>query len=74
MLITYAINRSIIVALDKKVKHLVVKIFDQDKNYLADYEFFQTDFAKIDFNTIAKMLLLELIMDDQKERRKIFFN
>ena len=74
MLLAYTVNRSIIIALDKKVNHLIVKIKNSQNEHLATYEFFKTDFEKIDFETNERMLFLELILDNQKEQRKLFFN
>ncbi len=74
MLLAYTVNRSIIIALDNPVNHLIVKIKNSQKKLLATYEFFQTDFEKIDFETDERMLFLELILDNQKEHRKLFFN
>ncbi len=72
MLIVYAIPQSIIIGLDRKVAHLVVKIFDTNKNLLAHFDFTGTDFEKIDFNTTEKVLIIELITDNKKEQRKIY--
>ena len=74
MLLAYTVNRSIIIALDKRVNHLIVKIKNSQKVVLATYEFINTDFEKIDFETNERMLFLELILDNQKEQRKLFFN
>ena len=73
MLITYAVNNTIIIALDKKVQHLIVKIYNQNKNELANFEFFKTDFAYIDFQTNETKLFLVLVLDVKKEQRRIFF-
>ncbi len=72
MLIAYALNKTIIIGTDKKVNKLVVKIFDKDNNRLATYDFTDTDFAKIDFDTPEKVLFLEIKMDSEKKRKKIY--
>ena len=74
MLLAYTVNRSIIIALDHPANHLIVKIKNSQNELLATYEFFQTDFEKIDFETNEKILFLELTIDDQIEQRKLFFN
>ena len=74
MLLAYTVNRSIIIALDNSANHLIVKIKNSQNEPLATYEFFKTDFEKIDFETNERMLFLELTIDDQKEHRKLFFN
>ena len=74
MLLAYTVNRSIIIALDNSANHLIVKIKNSQKVVLATYEFYNTDFEKINFETNERMLFLELILDGQKEERKLFFN
>lgn len=74
MLLAYTVNRSIIIALDNPANHLIVKIKNSQKVVLATYEFYNTDFEKINFETNERMLFLELILDGQKEERKLFFN
>ncbi len=74
MLLAYTVNHSIIIALDKKVNHLIVKIKNSQKELLTTYEFFKTDFEKIDFETNERMLFLELRLDNKIEQRKLFFN
>ena len=73
MLLAYTVKQSIIIALDVPSNHLIVKIKNKQHEILTTYEFFQTDFEKIDYVTPEKILFLDIITDGQTLHKKLIF-
>ncbi len=74
MLLAYAVDRNIIVALDNKVSEITINFKNSKQKLLKTFTFFQTDFVSIDFETTEKILILEIQIAKKIIRRKIIFN
>ena len=72
MILAYAVEKHIIIALDKKAKHLKVRIKDEKDREIRSCDFFDTDFKNIDLDIDKGFLTIELDIDGEVTERKVY--
>ena len=72
MILAYAVEKHIIIALDKKAKHLKVRIKDKKDREIRSCDFFDTDFKNIDLDIDKGFVTIELDIDGEVTERKVY--
>lgn len=72
MVLAYAVEKHLIIALDRKPKQLKVMIKNEDNQIICSCIFFDTDFTKIDLNIIKGFVRLKLDIDGDVTERKVY--
>ena len=72
MVLAYAVEKHIIIALDKKAKHLKVRIKDEKDKEIRSCDFFDTDFKNIELDIDKGFVRLEIDIDGEVTERKVY--
>ena len=74
MIFAYAVGRIIFVALDRKAGQLVLSFRDRRGKHISTFHFNDTDFEKLEVATSESVIVMEMDMDGQRFKRKIYLS